>query len=373
MLSGVASSYNFYPFRDMRPEDGIALVALGLGKSVVEGFEVLRFCPAFPQVLPQFSSPKDMMRAAQRRFWALDLDQVDTIPGLAWDANLLNLEVTEATRDRGVASLFSTYLRGDDAIVDGLVTGGSPLLTFSRLLRGTLFPFPELLTWLLRLTQRGLGAPTEIEFALDLAPGASRQSCHVLQVRPMNLEPRPVAEELEARGEDVVLAASTSALGHGRCSDIRDLVIVLPTLERAHTAKAASALERLNLELVREGRPYALIGPGRWGSRDPWLGIPVVWSQISGVKAIVETDFADLEVDTSQGSHFFHNLTSFGIPFLAVHRRHGDGAVAWEWLAAQPTASEALDGHVRHVQLARPAEVLVDGAGHRGMVVQRGP
>jgi hypothetical protein len=149
--------------------------------------------------------------------------------------------------------------------------------------------------------------------------------------------------------------------------------VVLPTLDRAGTAEAAGVLERLNLELVREGRPFALIGPGRWGSRDPWLGIPVAWSQISGVKAIVETDFADLDIDASQGSHFFHNLTSFDIPFLAVHRRHGDGTVAWDWLTAQPAVSEALGGCVRHVRLGRPVEVLVDGAGHRGMVVLRGP
>lgn len=372
-LSGLASSHNFYPFRDMRPEDGVTLVALGLGKSVVEGFEVLRFCPAFPQVLPQFSSTRDVLRAAQRRFWALDLGQADTIPGLAWDANLVNLEVTEARGDDGVAVLFSTYLRSNDAIVDGLASGGSPLVTFSRLLRGGLFRFPELLVWLLRITRRGLGVPTEIEFAMDLLPEDSRQIFHVLQVRPMIVEPQPLPEELEERSGDVVLAASTSALGHGRCSGISDLVVVLPTLDRAGTAEAAGVLERLNLELVREGRPFALIGPGRWGSRDPWLGIPVAWSQISGVKAIVETDFADLDIDASQGSHFFHNLTSFDIPFLAVHRRHGDGTVAWDWLTAQPAVSEALGGCVRHVRLDRPVEVLVDGAGHRGMVVLRGP
>ena len=371
-FSGVACSYNFYPFREMRSEDGVALVAVGLGKSVVDGFEALRFCPAWPQVLPQFSATKDILRNAQRRFWALDMSCMDVIPGLEYDANLISLEVTEALADSGAATLASTYLRPNDTVVDGIVPGGSPLVTFSRVLKGSGFPLAEILTCLLRASQRALGVPVEVEFAVDLKAGETSPVFHVLQVRPMLIEPLERVDSIGAAAADTVIADSANALGHGRRTNIRDVVVVLPTLERAHTPEVASILERQNQRMRGEGRGYLLIGPGRWGSRDPWLGVPVAWAQISAAAAIVETDFSDLEVEPSQGSHFFHNLTSFGIPFLAVHRLQDGGSVNWEWLAAHPAEHEELAGRVRHIRLDRSLEVVVDGATRRGLVVLRG-
>ncbi len=368
-FSGIACSYNFYPFRDMQPEDGVALVAVGLGKSVVDGFEALRFCPSWPRVLPQFSAPKDVLRNAQRRFWALDMSCVDVIPGLQYDANLVSLEVTAALADGGVAPLASTYVRSNDTFVDGLVPGGSPLVTFSRVLKGSDFPLAEILTWLLAASHRALGVPVEIEFAVDLKPGETSRVFHLLQMRPMLIEP---LERVDAVGADpggTVIANSENALGHGRRTNIRDVVVVLPTLDRAHSQEVANLLERRNQEMLDEGRRYLLIGPGRWGSQDRWLGVPVAWAQISAAAAIVETDFADLEVEPSQGSHFFHNLTSFGIPFLAVHGPQDGGNVNWEWLAAHPAEHEDLVGAVRHLRLDRPLEVVVDGAARRGLVV----
>jgi hypothetical protein len=373
LVSGVASSYNYYPFRDMRPEDGVALVALGLGKAVVDGFEALRFCPAYPQVLPQFSSTRDALKAAQRRFWALDASRDDVIPGLEWDANLLHLDVTEAVGDPAAAYVTSTYMRNNDAIVDRTVRGGVPLVTFSRLLKGRALPLGEILTWLLGAVERGMGTPVEIEFALDLRPREDIQVFHVLQVRPMVVEPMGEGEPDGRLDDESAIVASPSALGHGRSRPVRDLVVVLPDLDRARTGEAAMVLERISRELRRRGRPFILIGPGRWGSRDPWLGIPVVWSQISGAVAIVESDFEGFEVEPSQGSHFFHNLTSFGVRFLAVHRQHDHGRIEWGWLAAQPAAEEALDGKVRHLRLATPVEVLVNGAQRRGVVVSSTP
>ena len=371
-FSGVACSHNFYPFQDMRPEDGVALVAVGLGKSVVDGFEALRFCPAWPRVLPQFSATKDVLRNAQRRFWVLDLSRTDVIPGLEYDANLVSLEVTEALADGGAAGLASTYLRSNDTFVDGLVPGGSPLVTFSRILKGGGFPLPEILTWLLQVSQRALGVPVEVEFAVDLKAGEAGRSFHVLQMRPMLIEPLERAVAVGAGAGDTVIADSSSALGHGRRTDIRDIVLVLPTLERTHNREVAEILERQNQRLRGEARSYLLIGPGRWGSRDEWLGVPVAWAQISAAAAIVETDFSDLDVEPSQGSHFFHNLTSFGIPFLAVHRQPEGGSVNWAWLAAHPAEHEDLAGGVRHIRLDRPLEVVVNGATRRGIVVLRG-
>lgn len=188
----------------------------------------------------------------------------------------------------------------------------------------------------------------------------------------MLIEPLGKQEAMGAGAGDTEIADSPSALGHGRRTNVRDVVVVLPTLERAQTPEVASILERENQRLREEGRGYLLIGPGRWGSRDPWLGIPVAWAQISAAVAIVETDFADLDVEPSQGSHFFHNLTSFGIPFLAVHRLQDGGSVNWEWLAAHPAEHEELTGVVRHIRLDRPLEVVVDGATRRGLVVLHG-
>jgi Pyruvate phosphate dikinase, AMP/ATP-binding domain len=369
-LSGLASSYNFYPFRNMRPEDGVGLVALGLGKSVVEGFETLRFCPAYPQVLPQFSSVKDMLRNAQRRFWALDLSRADVVPGLEFDANLVSLDVTQAVNEGAADMITSSYIPANDTVRNGLVRGGIPLISFAPLLKGQQFPLPAILVQLLKVTQEGIGIPVEIEFAADLGKRLDgRQTFQVLQLRPMMVEQLAgeAFEETGAEGEALVVSAS--ALGHGRSQRIADLLVVAADLDRARTSDVAMALERLNGELRREGRPCVLIGPGRWGSRDPWLGVPVSWSQISSARAIVETDFADLEVEPSQGSHFFHNLTSFGVAYLAVHRRQDGGRIAWDWLATQPAAREELGGCVRHLRLDGGVRVLVDGANNRGMVV----
>jgi CheY-like chemotaxis protein len=368
LISGVASSYNFYPFRDMKPEDGVALIALGLGKAVVEGFEALRFCPRYPQVLPQFSSVKDILKNAQRRFWALDMTTMDLIPGLPVDGNLVQLDVQDALDDSAAGLVASTYVRANDAVVDGVAHGGTPLVTFSRLLKGRGFPLGDVLGWLLQATQRGMGMPVEIEFALDLVPDARAQVLHVLQVRPMVVEAAASADLANLAPERVVVR-SNIALGHGRSEPIRDVVVVLPDLDRGRTPEVAVALERLNQEMRGAGRPYLLIGPGRWGSRDPWLGIPVVWTQISGARAIVEVDFADLEVEPSQGSHFFHILTSFGIPYLPVHQRQGQGEVNWGWLASRPAESEAFDGKLRHLHLPSDLGVILDGATRTGVVL----
>lgn len=366
-FSGVTHSYNFYPFRGMSPRDGTALVALGLGKSVVEGFEALRFCPAQPTVLPQFSAVRDILRNAQRRFWGLDMAARDVIPGLVFDANLVEGEVTDALAREGMGAIASTYVPSYDRIVDGLGTAGSPLVTFSRLLRGQGFPLPGILARLLHATERSIGVPVEIEFAVDLAPSGP-QTFHVLQVRPMHVEHvAPEAgldEDLRARA--VVFSRST--LGHGRRKGIRDVIAIPWDLERGRTREAASAIEAINRRLRREGRTCLIIGPGRWGSADAWLGIPVTWPQISTARAIVETDFQDLEVEPSQGSHFFHNLTAFGVAYFTIHR-HGDlGTVDWDWLARQRVVEEALEGRLRHYRLEEPLEVRVDGERGLGAV-----
>jgi CheY-like chemotaxis protein len=371
-FSGTAASYNFYPFGDMKPEDGVAQVALGLGKSVVEGFEALRFCPRQPQVLPQFSALKDILRNAQRRFYALDLSNNDVIPGVRTDANLLHEEIGEAVRDGAAAPVASTYDRANDRIVSGVEEGGSPLISFASLLNSRVIPLPEILTRLLDTCKRGLASPAEIEFAANITPGLGRrQIFNVLQLRPMVFEQMEIDVVLDESMEARAVVRSDVALGHGRRETISDLVVIDPRkMDRSQTVETAATIEQINRELRRDGRHSILIGPGRWGSRDPWLGIPVTWPQISSARAIVETDFLDLQVEPSLGSHFFHNLTCFGVAFFAVHEVDGGGMINWEWLDKQESKTVAMDGIVRHLRLDLPAQVLVDGSTSRGVILE---
>jgi CheY-like chemotaxis protein len=371
-FSGTAASYNFYPFGDMSPEDGVAQVALGLGKSVVEGFEALRFCPKFPQSLPQFSTVKDMLRNAQRRFYAVDLTKNDVIPGIETDASLRHEDISVAVEDGAATHIASTYDRANDRIASGLQPGGSPLITFDFLLRGRIVPLPELLTRLLETCQEGIASPAELEFAVDVNPRLGhRQTFHVLQLRPMVFEQMDSDVSLDEEMMERAVVRSEVALGHGRRETISDLLVVdSRTMDRANTTDAAALIEGLNRKLRQDGRQAILIGPGRWGSRDPWLGIPVTWPQISAVRAIVETDFADLQVEPSLGSHFFHNLTCYGVAFLAVHQAQGGGAVNWEWIDQQRVWEEEMDGVIRHIRLSKPAQVLVDGSTSRGVILE---
>jgi DNA-binding NarL/FixJ family response regulator len=371
-FSGVASSYNFYPFGDMRPEDGVAQVALGLGKTVVEGFEALRFCPRQPQILPQFSAVKDILRNAQRRFYALDMSRNDVIPGVRTDSNLLHEEIVEAVRDGAATPIASTYDRANDRIVSGLDDSGSPIISFAPLLQGRVMALPNTLARLLDVCQTGLASPAEMEFASDIKPGLGRrQVLNVLQLRPMVFEDTDVEIEFDESMVPRAVVRSEFALGHGRRETISDLVVVDPRrMDRSQTTEAAASIEQINRNLRLEGRQSILIGPGRWGSRDSWLGIPVTWPQISTARAIVETDFADLEVEPSLGSHFFHNLTCFGVAFFAVHKQDESGAINWDWLDRQKPLNEAMSGAVRHFRLKQPAQVLVDGSTSRGVILE---
>ncbi len=370
-LSGMAASYNFYPFGPMKPDQGVAQLALGLGKSVVDGFGALRFCPEQPQVLPQFSAVEDILRNAQRRFFALDMSRNDVIPSAKTDVNLLQLEAKDALDSKVGGAIASTYLRTNDSITSGLVAGGAPIVTFASLLKGRVMPLPKVISEVLRTCQEGIGCAAEIEFAVDLrSPGADYQTFHVLQVRPMVIENMAAGIQFDREALQRAVVSTDVALGHGRTESLTDLVVVNPKrLDRKDTAKVASHIEQINQALVNDGRNCILIGPGRWGSRDPWLGIPVTWPQISATRVIVETDFRDLQVEPSHGSHFFHNLTCFGIALFSVHKEVGTGVVNWEWLDQQPAGCEEMEGTIRHIRLLSPVKVLVDGATGQGAIL----
>lgn len=365
-LSGLASSYNYYPFRDMTPEDGVAVVGMGLGKALVDGREGLRFCPRYPHAVPQLGSVRDTLASAQRRMWALDLEAPG---GMAWPAepNLLELETARELKQGIGSAIASTYVPANDALVDGIRDGGAPVVTFAALLRGRQLPLGPVLHWLLRELESVLHGPAEIELAMDLECRGEVPTMWLLQCRPLAGGGQPRALSHQGGDDERVVVRSCAALGQGRVGELHDVVLVVPDLDRARTFEVAGILERLDRGLRQAGRPYLLLGPGRWGSRDQWLGIPVAWSQVSGARAIVETDFADLVGDPSQGSHFFHHLTAAGIPFLGVHQGDG-GRIDWEWLCAQPAAVTACEGKLRHLRLAEPVEVRVDGRRREGVV-----
>jgi hypothetical protein len=369
-LSGLASSYNFYPFGEMRPEDGVAQVALGLGKSVVDGFEAFRFCPRYPEVLPQFSTVKDTLRTAQRRFYALDMVRHDIISTMPPDSNLPHLEVGEAVKHGAADMLVSTYLREDDVIVMGKDPRGTPIVTFAPLLKGHVYPLPEILQRVLQMAQVAMECPVEIEFALQVDPERKDGTgLNLLQVRPLMVEQVSGDMDIDISNSKDTVVFSEDALGHGRKMSVTDVVVISPKLiDRSATRQVATAVEVLNKNIADEGREYLLIGPGRWGSQDPWLGVPVKWSQISAARAIVETDFPDLEVDPSYGSHFFQNITCFGIAYMTVHDSKALGHVNWQWLDRQPSAVDELDGVVRHIRLEQPIHILVDGKARKGVV-----
>jgi len=362
-LSGVARSYNFYATPPLHAEDGIAAVALGLGRTVVEGGNCVRFSPRDPQRRIEVSSVEGALRTSQRSFWALALGGDRPRPaGDDLRETAFGLDAAEA--DGTLAALASTYSAENDAVYDGISRPGVRLVTLDPLLKHRRFPLADILCRLLELGREGMGAPVEIEFAATLSPaGDAEPEVGILQMRPLALASDREELEIGTVPSSMLLCRSASVLGHGRVDDVCDVVVVdRQRFERARSQQVAQELSQLNAELVSEGRPYLLVGVGRWGSRDPWMGIPVTWDQIAGARVIVEAGFRDFKVTPSQGTHFFQNLVSFNVGYFTVNPDAGDGFVDWDWLAAQPVVRQTAS--VRLVRLPRPAVVKMDG--HRG-------
>jgi hypothetical protein len=370
-FSGVVRTRNFYPVPPMASEDGIAAVALGMGRAVVEGGKCLTFCPLYPRNLVQFSSVKDILTNSQSEFWALEVGQQHQDGALAGLREVrFALETAEA--DGTLAAVGSTYSSDNDAVYDGLSRAGARIVSFAPILKQEIFPLASLLDQLSRVGQDALGQPVEIEFAVRLP----RQSGDIaefgfLQIRPLVLS----LEDEDLRIEEVepsrLICRSTKVLGNGRIQNIHDAVVVdLHRFERGRSQEVAAAVSQLNTKLIDAGRPYILIGVGRWGSNDPWLGIPVEWDEIAGARVIVEAGFRELRVTPSQGSHFFQNLTSFQVGYFTVNPDAGEGSVDWDWLGAQPAAEER--GCVRHLRFDGSLRVVMNGKTREGMIFKPG-
>jgi hypothetical protein len=367
-LSGVARSLNHYPMGPMRPQDGIAVIALGLGKTVVDGGKALRFAPPYPQYLTQFSSVEDILANAQRQFYAL---RMDTFPETLAedDATLVSLDVDQAADHPAVRYLSSSYSPADHRIRDAMGSRDDyPVVTCARLLKYKELPFPEVIAECLELGRRGMGGPVEIEFALNLAAdGNERPEFVLLQIRPMGTGRGSQQVHITSDEIKQALCYSTQALGNGEIDTITDIVYVRPsTFDPARTVEIAAQVGSLNGRLASEDRSYLLVGPGRWGTADRWLGIPVDWYQISAVGAIVETSLDNLRADPSQGSHFFHNITSLGIGYITVADSE-HGRIDWPWLESQPVAEETP--YLRHVRLERPLRIRIDGKSSQAVII----
>lgn len=368
--SGVVRSWNFYPVLPMQSSDGIAAVALGLGRTVVDGGKCLSFCPRYPRHILQFSTLDDMLRNSQSDFWALELNHVARHENPIDDLREVSFSLNTAEKDGTLHALGSTYSADNQAIYDGLGRQGARIVSFAPILKHGIFPLAQILDQLSNVGQNALGRPVEIEFAVQL-PHAAGGNAHFgfLQMRPLVLSREGDQLRIDNVEPHLTLCHSKKVLGNGRIGDLRDIVVVdFHRFERARSHEVAEAVSHLNAQLTAAGTPYLLIGVGRWGSNDPWLGIPVEWDQISGARVIVEAGFRDFRVTPSQGSHFFQNLTAFQVGYFTVNPDAGEGSIDWEWLASQPAIEEI--GCVRHLRFSTPAVVVMNGRTSTGIILK---
>lgn len=368
-FSGVAQSYNFYPISYMKPEEGIVHIALGLGKTVVEGGKTLRFSPRYPQLLPQFSTVDEILKNSQRFFYALKMDAFPDNFGSVNDATLARLEIDEALDQDPVKFLSSTYIPEDHRIRDAVMASGQPVLTFAKILKYKSFPLPDIVSELLEMGRKGMGGPVEIEFAVNLAFKANQKAeFSLLQIRPMALGPQNIDVEIDDREIAKAFCFSSNAMGNGEFLDITDIILVDPDrFDPARTVDIAAEIGRINKQLMQQKRKYLLIGPGRWGSADRWLGIPVGWNDISGVGAIIEATHDKLQADPSQGTHFFHNITSLGISYITI-TGNGENFIDWQWLKSLPPKTETA--FLKHLRLDAPLTIKIDGRKSRAVLIK---
>lgn len=371
-ISGVARSINFYPIEPEKSDEGIVNIAYGLGKQIVDGGISLRFSPKHPQKIIQLSSPEMALRDTQKTFYALDMCPSKFNPSVDDGVNLLKLEVKNAEKDASLKYAASTYDFQNHQMRDGTFYDGRRVLTFANVLKHNVFPLAEILDSLLEIGQQEMSNPIEIEFAVDLnVPKGQPVIFNFLQIRPIVDTDQENNIDLDEVQTDDAIIYCEQALGNGKISEIQDFVYVKPEAFEAMNSKTIAAdIGKLNEQFIKENRYYVLVGPGRWGSSDPSLGIPVKWSQISQARVIVESGLEDYRIDPSQGTHFFQNLTSFHVGYFTINPFLGDGHYDTEYLSNKEAEYE--DEYIRHVRFEEPIEVLIDGKHNKGVVFKSG-
>jgi len=374
-ISGVARSLNFYPIGDEKAEEGIVNAALGLGKYIVDGGVTLRFSPKYPNNILQTSTLDFALRDTQMKFYALDLNPDLNGKITVNDAfNLLELPVKEAEEDGTLQYISSTYDPEDQVLLDGYYQGRNrKVITFSGVLNHGIFPLANILDYVMKLGQSEIGRPVEIEFAVTLekkSPSEVTGIFYLLQLRPIVDSKEVIAENLMKEKHENCLLQSVHALGHGITNDVYDIIYVKSAnFSARNNQQIAREIEQFNKEMIEEDRNYVLVGPGRWGSSDPWLGIPVKWPHISNARVIVEAGLENYRIEPSQGTHFFHNLTSFGVGYFTINPYiKGDGVYDEAFLNAQPVVKETQ--FLRLVRFEKPIVIKIDGKKNIGIVLK---
>jgi CheY-like chemotaxis protein len=369
-LSGVARSINYYPIGSEKAEDGIANIAFGLGKLIVDGGLSLRFSPKHPKKVLQLTSPEAALKDTQKVFYALDLNIKSFVPSTDDGINIKKISVRDADNEGAMKYVASTYDQNNNVLRDGINHPGKRIITFSNILQHKLFPLADILNNLLELGQYEMNNPIEIEFAVNLeTPPGSPKIFNFLQIRPIVQNEQTYNFDIDLVKPEDTLIYSDSALGNGLFKGIRDMVYVRPeTFNAGNSEKIAKAIEIINSSFVKQGAGYVLIGPGRWGSADPWLGIPVKWAQISAARLIVESGLVNYRIDPSQGTHFFQNVTSFRVGYFTINPFIKEGYYDVDYLNSLDVVYE--DNFIRHIRFENPLDIMIDGKRHKGVILK---
>ncbi len=367
-FSGVLRSLNYYPIGDEKAEDGIASLALGLGKYIVDGGQTLRVSPYHPNQVLQTSEMETALRETQTQFYALDTAHVGNDFKVDDGFNILKLKVKEADKDKSLSFIASTYDPYDQVIRDGIYDGGRKIISFCGVLQQGVFPLPELLQMSMKYGAESMKRPVEIEFACNINDDRTGEF-YLLQIRPIVDAKQVLDEDLSGIPDDRCLLRSSNSLGHGISEDVVDVVYVKTddNFTAMNNPAVADDVERINRKFLADGRNYVLVGPGRWGSSDYWLGIPVKWPHICASRLIVEVALKNYRVEPSQGTHFFQNLTSFGVGYFTVDGNAGNGLFRKDILDAMPAVEETR--YVRHVRFDAPLKIMMDGKKQCGVVL----
>jgi len=369
VISGVCRSFNYYAFGRARPADGVVNLALGLGKSIVEGDPTWSYSPAYPRVHPPYGNLRDLMKLTQTAFWAVNMGRPPAYDPLLETEYMVKCQLSDADYDNTLRPVASTYDATSDRLVHGVQAQGPRVVTFDPVLKDGMIPLNGMLRHLMTLFEEKSGSPVEIEFALEgYEPGAPSR-LGFLQVRPIVATDSIVEISPQEEQGRRLLLKSSKAMGNGERNDISCVLYMKPgAFDAARTPQIAREISEMNRGLSREGKPYVLMGFGRWGSSDPWLGVGVTWGQISGAKVMVEISGGKMKVDLSQGSHFFHNLTSFGVSYFSVSEAF-DGSIDWNWLE-NSGRTIAETAYLKCVELEEPLLVKVDGRKGKGVILK---
>jgi len=368
VFSGVMQSYNYYPVPPLTSENPIVHIAMGLGKTIVEGHTALRFSPSHPRNLHQFSTIDDFFNNSQKNFVALDISKGES-RSLTYEKepDLVHVETDSAEADGTLELVASSYSEENDVISDSISQPGARLVTFAPILKNELIPLSSILTELAEMGRDAMGTNVEMEFAATFDPESRRTEFSILQMRSMTSRTLVKKVSFKDLNEANIICSSSSTLGNGYTNDIADLIFVKPeTFTNLKTHDIAAEIGELNQKLKLENRFCLIIGPGRWGSSDPFLGIPVKWNHISHSKIIIEASYGDFSADPSYGTHFFHNLTSLGIGYFTVNTGKDEGMINWDWLKNQTVLADMQ--YVRHIRLAKPLDIRIDGSTGKGVI-----